>query len=86
ALENLMRAFMNASHYDSAAVFAANYADQHPSLTNVLRAGQLFFEAQTGRLTLPARARARMDRPFGAKNATRVVAASPFTALEDFPF
>ncbi len=47
ALENLMRAFMNASHYDSAAVFAANYADQHPSLTNVLRAGQLFFEAQT---------------------------------------
>ena len=47
ALENLMRAFMNASHYDSAAVFAANYADQHPSLTNVLRAGQLYFEAQT---------------------------------------
>jgi tetratricopeptide (TPR) repeat protein len=47
ALENLMRAFMNASHYDSAAVYAANYADQHPSLTNVLRAGQLYFEAQT---------------------------------------
>lgn len=47
ALENLMRSFMNASHYDSAAVYAANYADQHPSLTNVLRAGQLFFEAQT---------------------------------------
>jgi tetratricopeptide (TPR) repeat protein len=47
ALENLMRTFMNASHYDSAAVFAANYADQHPSLTNVLRAGQLYFEAQT---------------------------------------
>lgn len=47
ALENLMRSFMNASHYDSAAIYAANYADQHPSLTNVLRAGQLFFEAQT---------------------------------------
>jgi Tfp pilus assembly protein PilF len=47
ALEKLASAFIGADKYDSAAHFAADYADKHASLSHVLRAGQLYFEAQT---------------------------------------
>ena len=47
ALEKLAAAFIGADKYDSAAYYAADYADQHPNLPHVLRAGQLYFEAQT---------------------------------------
>jgi Tfp pilus assembly protein PilF len=47
ALEKLASAFIGAEKYDSAAYYAANYADKHATLPHVLRAGQLYFEAQT---------------------------------------
>jgi len=47
ALEKLAGAFIGAEKYDSAAYYAANYADKHATLPHVLRAGQLYFEAQT---------------------------------------
>jgi Tfp pilus assembly protein PilF len=47
ALEKLASAFIGAEKYDSAAYYAANYADKHATLAHVLRAGQLYFEAQT---------------------------------------
>jgi predicted Zn-dependent protease len=47
ALEKLATAFIGADKYDSAAYYAADYANKHASLTHILRAGQLFFEAQT---------------------------------------
>jgi tetratricopeptide (TPR) repeat protein len=47
ALEKLASAFIGAEKYDSAAYYAANYADKHATLSHVLRAGQLYFEAQT---------------------------------------
>lgn len=47
ALEKLASAFIGADKYDSAAFYASNYADNHASLPHILRAGQLYFEAQT---------------------------------------
>ncbi len=47
ALENLMRAFMDLSKYDSSAVYAGEFSDTHPSTIHILRAGQAYFEAQT---------------------------------------
>ncbi len=47
ALEKLATTFIQLDKYDSAAYYAAQFADQHPELSNVLRAGQLYFEAQT---------------------------------------
>jgi len=47
ALEKLASAFIGAEKYDSAAYYAANYANKHATLPHVLRAGQLYFEAQT---------------------------------------
>ena len=47
ALEKLATAFIQVDKYDSAAFYAAQFADQHPGLSHVLRAGQLYFEAQT---------------------------------------
>jgi predicted Zn-dependent protease len=47
ALENLMRAFMDLSKYDSSAVYAGQFSDTHPATIHILRAGQAYFEAQT---------------------------------------
>lgn len=47
ALENLMRAFMEYSKYDSSAFYAGQFAETHSSLKHILRAGQAYFEAQT---------------------------------------
>ena len=47
ALEKLATAFIQVDKYDSAAFYAAQFADRHPGLSHVLRAGQLYFEAQT---------------------------------------
>jgi predicted Zn-dependent protease len=47
ALENLMRAFMDLSKYDSSAVYAGEFSDTHPATIHILRAGQAYFEAQT---------------------------------------
>ncbi|CAM3864825.1 tetratricopeptide repeat protein [Aquirufa aurantiipilula] len=46
-LDKLINTFVGANHYDSAAYYAGQFADQHPALNNLLRAGQLYFEAQT---------------------------------------
>jgi len=46
ALEKLMRAFMEFSKYDSAAIYAGQFSDSHPGINHVLRAGQAYFEAQ----------------------------------------
>ena len=46
ALEKLMRAFMEFSKYDSAAIYAGQFSDSHPGITHILRAGQAYFEAQ----------------------------------------
>lgn len=47
ALEKLASAFIGAEKYDSAAYYAAAYAEKHATLPHILRAGQLYFEAQT---------------------------------------
>ncbi len=47
ALENLMRAFMDLSKYDSSAVYAGQFSETHPATIHILRAGQAYFEAQT---------------------------------------
>jgi tetratricopeptide (TPR) repeat protein len=47
ALEKLASAFIGAEKYDSAAYYAADYAEKHATLPHILRAGQLYFEAQT---------------------------------------
>jgi Tfp pilus assembly protein PilF len=47
ALEKLATAFIRANKYDSAAFYAADYANKHTAISNILRAGQLYFEAQT---------------------------------------
>ncbi len=47
ALENLMRAFMDLTRYDSAAVYAGQFSDTHAAAIHTLRAGQAYFEAQT---------------------------------------
>ncbi len=47
ALENLMRAFMDLSKYDSSAVYAGEFSGTHPATIHILRAGQAYFEAQT---------------------------------------
>jgi Tfp pilus assembly protein PilF len=53
ALEKLAAAFIGADKYDSAAYYAADYAEKHANLPHILRAGQLYFEAQTYAISAP---------------------------------
>ncbi len=53
ALEKLASAFIGADKYDSAAYYAADYAEKHATLPHILRAGQLYFEAQTYAINAP---------------------------------
>lgn len=53
ALEKLAAAFIGAGKYDSAAYYAADYAEKHANLPHILRAGQLYFEAQTYAISAP---------------------------------
>ena len=46
ALEKLASTFIAFDKYDSAAYYAAGYANKHASLPHLLRAAQLYFQAQ----------------------------------------
>jgi len=51
ALEKLAAAFIGADKYDSAAYYAADFAEKHATLPHLLRAGQLFLKLKPMRLT-----------------------------------
>ncbi len=47
ALDQLIKAFVEASRIDSAAFYAEQFSSKYGSLANVLKTAQLYFEAQT---------------------------------------